>query len=201
MDEQILAIDREILFESELLTFQGILTDETAVKRIMKKFEKYKEVRRGDAEHDVALKQPIPYAVIRRGDEVFVYKRLKAGGETRLHDSLSIGVGGHMNRVNNIHNWGSNLMINFYRELTEELEITVDVPLPEIIGLINDDEDDAGLFHIGILMVIDLPKEAEVTVRETNKLEGYWLRSRDLTKDVLFNSLETWSQISVEALV
>lgn len=203
MDEMILAVDREMLFESELLTFQGLLTDKQEVRHITKKFSKYIEVRRGDAETDVTLKQIIPYAVVRRGDEVFVYKRLKASGEERLHNQLSIGVGGHMNRVNDIRNWNSNLMINFYRELHEELELTgVDGMLePAVVGLINDDEDDAGLFHIGILMILDIPEDAEVAVRETKKLEGYWLRTRDLNKSGLFDSLETWSQFSVEALL
>lgn len=201
MDEMILAVDREYLFESELLTFQGVLTEPKEVKRIMKKFKKYKEVRRGDAEEDVTLKQPIPYAIIRRGEEVFVYKRLKAGGEARLHDSLSIGIGGHMNRVNDIYNWNDNLMINFHRELGEELYIHSDIRSePRIVGLINDDEDDAGLFHIGILMIIDLTTGTEVTVRETNKLEGYWLRIKDLRKSGLFEALETWSQFAVEVL-
>jgi predicted NUDIX family phosphoesterase len=201
MDEKILAVDREYLFESELLTFQGVLMDPKEVKRIMRKFSKYKEVRRGDAEEDLSLKQPIPYAIIKRGDEVFVYKRLKAGGEARLHDQLSIGIGGHMNRVNDVCNWHSNLMINFFRELSEEIDIDSDVvPDPEIIGLINDDEDDAGLFHIGILMVVNLPEHAEVSVRETDKLEGYWLRAKDLNKSPLFESLEAWSQLAVEVL-
>jgi predicted NUDIX family phosphoesterase len=200
MDEKILAVDREMLFESEFLTFQGVLTHPEDVKYIMKKFNKYKEVRRGDAEEDFTLKQIIPYAIVRRGEEVFVYKRLKAGGEARLHDSLSIGVGGHMNRINYITNWHDNLMMNFYRELHEELDINDPIPEPKIIGLINDDEDDAGFFHIGILMVVNLSEHVEVAVRETDKLEGYWLRSKDLTKSPLFESLEAWSQLAVEVL-
>ena len=202
IDEMILAVDREHLFESELLTFQGVLIDPKEIRRIMKKFKKYKEVRRGDAEVDLTLKQPIPYAIIRRGEEVFVYKRLKGGGEKRLHNRLSIGIGGHMNRVNDIHNWNSNLMINFFRELYEELEISnVSKPLePKIVGLINDDDDDVGIFHIGILMVVDLPEDAEVRVRETEKLEGYWVLIKYLTESGLFEELETWSQFAVEVL-
>jgi predicted NUDIX family phosphoesterase len=202
MDEMILAVDREHLFESELLTFQGILIDPKSINRIMKKFDKYKEVRRGDAEYDVTLKQPIPYAVIRRGDEVFVYKRLEGSGEERLHNQLSIGIGGHMNRVNDIRNWRDNLEINFMRELHEELDITSTGFIePKILGLINDDDDDSGLYHIGILMVLDLPRNAEVEVSETDQIEGYWLRAKDLNKSGLFESLESWSQFAVEVLI
>lgn len=201
MDEMILAVGRDRLFMNETLTFQGVLTDMRTVKNIMKNFFVYKEVRRGDVEEDVTFKQPIPYAIIKRGNEVFVYKRLSGGGETRLHDQLSIGVGGHMNRINDVRNWDLNLMINFYRELNEELDINVDdIPQPEIVGLINDDAGDAGLFHIGILMVLNLPEHAEVTVKETEQLEGYWLRISDLNKTPLFDNLETWSQFAVEVL-
>lgn len=203
MDERILVVDRSHLFRNETLAFQGVLMDKDSVKYIMKRFKNYRVVRRGDAEENKALKQPIPYAIITRGDEVFVYKRLTGGGETRLHDSLSIGVGGHMNRTNDVRDWNTNLMINLYRELTEELEIVVDSPFeePEIIGLINDDENEVGQVHIGILAVLNLPEDAEVTVRETDKLEGYWIRTKDLTKHTLFACLEPWSQIAVEALL
>lgn len=201
MNEMILAVDRDVLFEGEALTFQGVLTDRKTVKRIMKNFTKYKEVRRGDVEEDESLKQPIPYAILTRGDEVFVYKRLAGGGEKRLQDQLSIGVGGHMNRINDIRSWGDNLMINFYRELSEELTIFNAGELDaKVVGLINDDKGDAGLFHIGILMVLDLPEDVEVTVRETEQLEGYWIRKQDLTKAGLWECLESWSKMVAEVL-
>ena len=123
MDEMILVVERAHLFENETLTFQGVLTDQENVKKIMKKFDAYKEMRRGDAEENPAYKQPIPYVILKRGNEVFVYKRLKGGGEKRLHEQLSIGVGGHMNRINDVHNWGTNLMMNMYRELNEEVYV------------------------------------------------------------------------------
>lgn len=205
MDEMILAVERGHLFEEELLTFQGVLTDEIKVRAIMKKFRDYIEVRRGDAETDSQWKQPIPYAVVRRGEEVFLYKRLRAGGEARLHDQLSIGIGGHMNRVNDVRNWDSNLMINFHRELGEELNITNTkegtgiILEPKVIGLINDDAGDAGLYHIGILLVLDLPEHAEVSVRETDQIEGYWVRAKDLTKTPLLEGLEAWSKMVAES--
>lgn len=200
MDEKILVLGRNYLFEDDSLLFQGVQTNKKIVNYMLKKFKHYAEVRRGDAEINKAWKQPIPYAVIKRGDEVFVYKRLSGGGETRLHDQLSIGIGGHMNRINNIYDWKDNLLLNFYRELHEELDIMDPIPEPEIIGLINDDNDEAGEYHIGILMVVTLPEHVEVSVRETDKLEGYWLRSKDLWKHPLFESLEAWSKLAVEVL-
>lgn len=201
VDETVLAVGRDFLFEDEETVFQGIETDPYRVKELMYKFRKYVEVPRSKAENNPKWKQIIPYAVICRGDEVFVYKILKGSSEIRLHDKLSIGIGGHMNRINCVYNWYDNLMMNFYRELGEELNITGNFDYnPDIVGVINDDNGDAGLYHIGVLMVLDLPEHAEVTVRETNKLEGYWLRTSDLAKSPLFESLETWSQMTVKEL-
>ena len=199
----ILVVDRQHLFEDGRLAFQGVLTDAYKVRHIMKKFDRYFEARRGDAEDNENWKQPIPYTIIKRGLEVFSYRRLNTGGEYRLHDQMSIGVGGHMNRINDVRNWNDNLKINSYRELNEELNIIVNgtaLPEPKILGLINDDSDEVGRVHIGILAVIDLPQDADVEVKETDKLEGYWIRMRDVKKTPLFESLENWSQFAAQYL-
>jgi predicted NUDIX family phosphoesterase len=201
MDEKILVVDREILFEQESLTFQGVQTNKHILTYLMKKFMHYEEVRRGDAETNEEWKQPIPSVIIKRGDEIFVYKRLKAGGESRLHDQLSITVGGHMNRVNDVRSWGTNLVMNVQRELYEEVSIEGPHKLPTLIGLLNDDSNEVGRVHIGILFMLEIPEGTKVSVRETNKLEGYWLRTKDMNKSGLFEALESWSQIIVNSEV
>jgi predicted NUDIX family phosphoesterase len=203
MDEQIIVVDRGFLFDNEAITFQGLLTDWKHTSAFMHRFKEYKVTRRGDAEDDATLKQPIPYAIIRRGDEVYLYKRLSGGGEAKLFDRLSIGIGGHMNRVNDVRNWNDNLMMNFFREMHEELEISYAEELePKIIGLINDDLDTTGvgLHHIAILMVLDVPDHVEVHVRETDELEGAWVNIKHLHESPIFDGLESWSQYAVGAL-
>ena len=54
-------------------------------------------LRRGDAEEDPTHKQVIPYLVLRDGERWFLMRRTQAGGDARLHDLWSIGVGGHLN--------------------------------------------------------------------------------------------------------
>src|SRR5690606_15004388 len=79
--------------------------------------------RRGDVEEDATLLQPIPYvAVVRGGGEVFSYQRLSGAGEHRLHGRLSIGVGGHMNRLFDRASLASVVREEAGRELTEELD-------------------------------------------------------------------------------
>ena len=69
-------------------------------KEILAFVDSEHEVRpRPEMEEDPSYRQIIPYVVLTRGDEVLVLRRLKKGGEKRLHGLLSIGVGGHINPV------------------------------------------------------------------------------------------------------
>ncbi|RPK20024.1 hypothetical protein [Paenibacillus xylanexedens] len=212
MDEIIVVVPRNELFKNEKLAFQGtLLNDGESVSQgmeIINNMENhYGTMRRGDAEVDVDFKQPIPYAVIRRGDKIFVYKRLAGGGETRLHDKLSIGVGGHMNDMPEeekalIEDFSFYTLLtdNLERELSEELEIGPGARETEIIGLINDDSQEVSKVHIGVLVVIDIEEDVTVEVNEPEQLEGFWLSITDLMKPEVHSKLESWSQIAAEVL-
>jgi predicted NUDIX family phosphoesterase len=210
-EEQILAVEVDKLFDFGTLWFQGTQTNEENVKTIMKNIsENFVVKRRGNlndptpAENNMEInenyKQPIPYAILRKGNEIFLYKRLNGGGEKRLHDQLSIGVGGHMNKIVGT-TFGLELVQNMYRELNEELNIETKVaPEATILGFINDDENEVGRVHIGILVEIYLPDDANVSVREVEQLEGGWVRVKDLQKSPLFENLESWSQVAVKEI-
>ena len=49
------------------------------------------------AERDPSWKQIIPYAVVHHRQRVFLMQRSGRGGEPRLYNRFSIGVGGHIN--------------------------------------------------------------------------------------------------------
>lgn len=205
MDEQIIVVERAFLFGTGTaadLTFQGTEKSETRVAGLEKRMaEHYKMMRRGDAEENPAYKQPIPYALLRRGDTFFTYRRLGGGGEQRLHGKLSIGVGGHMNRVEGAQNFKQVLSDNLRRELNEELVIEGAGALKiRTIGLINDDATEVGRVHIGVLVAIDLPDSASVDVREKDKLEGKWLPLSELQDKEVYERMESWSIFAVDAL-
>lgn len=201
MDEQILVVKRPVLFEQESLAFQGLETSKETVAKINSNLgENIEIMRRGDAEEDPTYKQPIPYALIKRGEDIFLYERLQGGGEARLHNKLSIGVGGHMNKLTE-GNFHQELFENLNRELEEELEIKGDGEIVlDTIGLINDDENEVGCVHLGLLVVINLTENHEVTVREVDQLRGEWVRVEELSQEPMFSRLESWSQIAVEVL-
>ena len=54
---------------------------------------------RPEAEQDPGYRQIIPYVLLCRGEKVFATRRLNKGGEARLHGKVSVGIGGHINPV------------------------------------------------------------------------------------------------------
>ncbi|MEC3756104.1 hypothetical protein [Bacillus halotolerans] len=194
MDEVIVVAPRDKVFDNEKLVFQGIESDLYKVDQIIENLaESMADMRRGNAEENQNYKQPIPYAVLQKGEQVFAYKRLKKSGEKRLHDQLSIGVGGHMNAIEGTNFWEA-VAENLRRELTEELFISTSNLNLEIVGLINDDLNEVGKVHLGVLLVVKLPEISEVSVRETDQLEGFWLHKKDFDNPEVFNRLESWSK-------
>lgn len=148
-------------------------------------------VPRPAAEVDRSLKQIIPYLVLRDGDRVFLMKRTRAGGDARLHDLYTVGVGGHLNPGDG---W---IMGCLLREWSEELEADF-VPDFEFVGLLNDDSVDVGVHHLGVVYTADAAGRA-VAVRETHKLSGSF-EDLDVVR-AAYDGMETWSQLALDAIV
>lgn len=150
-------------------------------------------IPRPEAEGDPSHKQIIPYVVLCRGDEVFATRRLKKGGESRLHGLISLGVGGHINPDADGDGFDV-LFRGMNREIDEEVYITTKGELVPR-GMINDDGNEVGRVHLGLFFTMEV--EGEVSVRETEKLEGFWIPKKDLAD--LTGEMETWSQLVVSA--
>lgn len=151
-------------------------------------------IPRPDAENDPGYKQIIPYVVLRRGDEIFTTRRLNKGGESRLHGRISIGIGGHINPVDETDK-AAVLMKGLERELDEEVSIEQRGELvPK--GVINDDTNGVGTVHLGLCFEMEVA--GEVSVKETEKLEGAWMTVSELESN--YDSMESWTQIAFNAL-
>lgn len=149
---------------------------------------------RPTAEASPAYKQIIPYVAIVRGDEVFATRRLNKGGEARLHGLMSLGVGGHINEIDEAG--GDWLMNCLRREIEEEVDIA-DFGTLTLRGLINDNANDVGSVHLGFFFT--LTTTGGVSVRETEKLEGGFTPLASLSDEAA--GMETWSQIITPELV
>ena len=93
------------------------------------------------AEDDPSHKQLIPYVVVRDGSRAFLMERTEAGGDARLHGKASIGVGGHLNPVDEGEDA---LMAGLRREWAEELEADWE-PDFRLVGLMSYEAQIAGL--------------------------------------------------------
>jgi predicted NUDIX family phosphoesterase len=145
---------------------------------------------RSAAETDPSLKQVIPYLVLRDGPQVFLMRRTRAGGDARLHDRWSIGVGGHLNPGDGDVDGG------LRREWSEEVEAAF-VPEFRFVGLLNDDTTDVGRVHIGLVFEADAAARP-VAVRETEKLTGSFVDLSAVRE--VYDGLETWSQLILPSL-
>lgn len=145
---------------------------------------------REEAERDPTHKQVIPYLVLRDGARWFLMRRTRAGGDERLHDRWSIGVGGHLNPGD------GDVLGGLRREWAEELSADF-VPEFAPVGLLNDDTTPVGSVHLGIVYVADAAGRS-VAIRETHKLEGAFATIDEVAS--VRDQMETWSQLVFDAL-
>lgn len=152
---------------------------------------------RPELEEDPSRKQLIPYVVVREPgrEEIFTLQRRTAQTESRLHHRLSIGVGGHLEEAKES---GSDdpLHAGMKRELHEELVVPEDIGV-DYCGLLNDDADDVGRVHLGLVYSVRLDRE-EVAVREVEKMKGTWRSLGELEEDA--ERLESWSRLLLDPL-
>ena len=147
---------------------------------------------RSAMEDDPSWKQVIPYPVLRDGSRWFLMRRTRAGGDARLHDRYSIGVGGHVNPADG--GLDGDLTRALEREWTEELVVDF---LPEFrfVGLLNDDTTSVGQVHLGLVYAGDAGGRP-VAIRETDKLSGGFVDTAEVA--AVADLLETWSRLAFE---
>ncbi|GAG86262.1 unnamed protein product, partial [marine sediment metagenome] len=68
----------------------------------------------------------------------------------------------------------------------------------KIIGCINDDFDDVGKVHFGIIYLIEI-ESSDIEVREKSKMEGKLVNKKELLR--YKNKMERWSQIMIANLL
>lgn len=195
-DESVLVIKRELF--DEIGTFQGISTEIDKYLPVFLNPSNNFFIHRELAEDDPTHKQIIPYAIFKHGDKFLRYLRGKKSGEQRLASKSSIGIGGHINQddFNSSSLEKDTYLTGIEREINEELIINCDYNnLP--IALINDDSNDVGKVHLGVVHLFDLEND-QVEAGEANIENLEFLSSDDLLREK--DSLESWSQICVDHL-
>lgn len=188
MPERVLVLPRDLVPGG--CDFRGVReADENALSALRAAVARHgRYLDRPIAEEDPSNKQLIPYVVVRDDDRVFLMERTDAGGDARLHGKASIGVGGHLNPVDDGEDA---LMAGLRREWAEELEADWE-PEFELIGLLNDDGNPVGAVHLGVVFTVEA-KGRPVAVREHDKLIGRF--AEPAAVESAWDRLETWSQL------
>ena len=196
--------------EEEILVYQTSLFKELGYfngfcdnvgKYIQPITEAAQFVPRSSAEEDPSLKQIIPYVIILHKDHIYRYKRTRRGEEERLHAKYSIGVGGHINPFDKYDLFTATksvIEMAMEREVGEEVIINTTYST-KCVGLLNDDSNEVGQVHFGIVYQLDVD-EPKVEIREKRSFtQANFVDADSLQRD--FNLFETWSQILIESYV
>lgn len=187
--------------------FQGFCRDVKKYRENLLDPQSVRFCRRGSAENDPSLKQLIPYMIFSWKDPsgkifLFAYTRGKGMGEARLHQKMSIGVGGHLNDQDHHDSAQSDSFRDLYREgmmreFQEEVRIGSEYT-EDCVGLINDDLTEVGKVHLGIVHRFEL-KEPKLEPNEPDLLQsGFY--SLDELLNLPEENFETWSWITLNAL-
>jgi predicted NUDIX family phosphoesterase len=186
-----------LVFETQLLKqigmFQGLSFELDKYLDIVLNPKYHTFIKRKDAESNPAFKQLIPYALLHCGDKIFVYRRGKLLAEKRLLGNYSLGIGGHIS-VTDPGLFSTTYEDGLKREINEE--VTIDSRYTQrVVALLNDDSNDVGKVHFGIVHVLTLD-EPLVKAREKSINETKFLTIEELQIDI--EGFENWSKICIQ---
>lgn len=190
----------------------GIITDQGIVRSILADVlapgaTHYMD--RAAAEANPDFKQVIPYCVLTkpvlrrdgRSAHYFAYSRTKKGGEGRLHDKWSVGVGGHINPVDgdDSSNYGEALSRELYEEVSVKLDPVAAAQTP-VLGVIYDDSNEVGRVHFGVAHLIGLDEDAVVRSSDPALSNGGFMSAAGISGLFDDDKFENWSKLVVGAL-
>jgi predicted NUDIX family phosphoesterase len=189
-EEQVLVVETKVLEQAGM--FQGLAFDVERYLGCLFAPGVARFMPRPEAEKNPAFKQLIPYVIMACGGTYLTYVRGKRAGETRLVSKRSIGIGGHINPVDD-----SPLFGDFYetylaavkREINEEVFVEAGYT-DRIVALLNDDSNEVGQVHLGIVHFWNLD-EPKVSRKEQMITQMSFMTQAQL-RDVE-STLETWS--------
>lgn len=201
-EEHVLVVPTEVFHQ--LGYFEGFCDDFATYYDSLMSPENTSYRPRSEMESDPNYKQLIPYVVFRYCDpkgewRIFQYTRGSGQGEQRLHSKKSVGVGGHISSLE--AHFHDPYMAGMQRELEEEVEFKIADYQRTIgqsmIGLINDDSNEVGRVHLGVVHVLDVI-EPKIIPREKDLVDaGFWSLP-ELMESI--DRFESWSQFVIRRL-
>lgn len=147
-------------------------------------------VNREIAENDETIRQVIPYIILRENGKYLLFKRTKAQGEARLHNLVTVGVGGHINNQDS-----QDPLEAFKKGMIREINEEVDVEIKDLkyIGVINMVDTPVSRVHVGICYIADVKYNG---LREKDKFIEIFTSE----PSKYFEEMEGWSKAVVQSL-
>jgi predicted NUDIX family phosphoesterase len=187
-----------VVATSELQPFlTSTFTNDRSQEILSKIREQHKFMPRDEAENDPKWKQIIPYVLVRHQDNYLMLRRFKTQGEARLHDKLSLGVGGHINQDTPMHGFTDIISASLHRELDEEITLKSSYEV-HAIGVLNDDSSAVGKVHLGLAFLLAV-KSSGFEVNEKDQMSATWATVDEI--QAAYDQLEGWSQILFERCI
>lgn len=140
------------------------------------------------AEEDYNFKQIVSYIIFMHEDNIFLMERSNKSSEQKLKDKLSLGIGGHLNKLDLAQDtllWGM-------REFNEEVNYNNDFKI-KLVGIINDESNDIGKLHLGIVYIMQGINN-NISIKSELKSGRLISISECLT---FYERLEPWSQLVI----
>ncbi|MBI5803835.1 NUDIX domain-containing protein [Candidatus Pacearchaeota archaeon] len=193
MSKEALVVDRKKLFKDG--DFHGFLpsTERNLIGLILKSH--YYHARGNELENNQELQQIIPYVWIINPKEkkVLAYRRssTQSYNEKRLRNKWSCGVGGHIDKEDSSDPITNAMM----RELKEEVLMSV-YPKPKIIGYLNDDKDDVGKVHFGVVALAETEEKVEKGSDEMAECRFLSIKEIESLFSNPANEIESWTTLS-----
>lgn len=191
-DEMILTLSRGEVFSEG--GWQGVRGVEVARRIVTLASEKGQFLKRGDVENDSQVQQIIPYIIYENNGKYFLMRRKGEHDETRLAGKWSVGIGGHL-REDDLKENGDDIIAWSRRELEEEVDVEGDYQL-KICGVINDDGDDVGRVHLGVIILAQ-GKTDKITIRDEHK-EAVFITRDEANR--YRNEMESWTVLVFDNL-
>jgi len=197
-EEQVLVIERKVL--EQLGIFNGLMFDVDRYLREIFVQGIPSFMSRPQAEKDPSFKQLIPYVIMSCNGKYLSYIRGRRAGESRLIGHRSIGIGGHINPVDDMPLFNADFSETYLAAVEREVaeEVSVDTRhTNRIVALLNDESNEVGQVHLGIVhhWILDAPA---VNKKEQMITQMTFMTPAELNN--LKDTLETWSALCLDGL-
>lgn len=150
--------------------------------------------------YSASILQLIPYVVLRHEGKVLTYVRPTKGNEGRLHNNVSVGIGGHVDLQDAVHedsvlDIDQTLKLSCIREVQEELGLEIEGSDLEWKGLIVRRDRSVDRVHLGVVAEIELDDDMKAQIEPNAEIgEIQFIDPETFAEQMAGNEIEAWTK-------